>query len=80
MNWSIQEDIAARNVFFQAFGRTMSEWGRLESCLFYWFLVATEIPDDLARAVFFSAKAFTGRRGISWRARKRALRSRCPSQ
>jgi hypothetical protein len=56
--------VEAQRTFYQAFGLTMASWARLESCMFYWFMNAIEKPEDVARAVFFSAKNFTGRRDM----------------
>ena len=42
----------------------MAQWARLESSMFYWFMHAIDKPEAMARAVFFSAKSFTGRRDM----------------
>lgn len=58
------EEAQAQRDFYQAFGLVMAQWARLESCMFYWFMYAIDKPEAIARAIFFSAKSFTGRRDM----------------
>jgi hypothetical protein len=43
------------------FGKVMSEWSKIERCLFYWFAYATLLDDAPARCIFYSANSFRAR-------------------
>jgi hypothetical protein len=40
----------------------MEAWGRLEGALFDWFMWVTKMEEQIARAIYFSATSFNGRR------------------
>jgi hypothetical protein len=42
----------------------MQRWARLEQAMDYWFQWLAEIPENRARAIFYSAKNFAGRSDI----------------
>ena len=54
----------ARSRFHEAYGQTMMAWSALEEMLFHWFVVTTKLDEAIARAVFYSARSFTGRRDM----------------
>jgi hypothetical protein len=49
---------------YRIYGEAMTAWTRLESAIFRWFQYSTRMSDPLARAVFYSARNFTGRRDM----------------
>ncbi len=58
--------IDAHTQFHNAYGGAMAAWARLEGCLFYWFMSASGMNEAPARAIFFSARSFAGRRDMLW--------------
>jgi hypothetical protein len=56
--------VNAHDQFHNAYGAAMTAWARLEGVLFYWFMDATGFNEPIARAIFFSARNFTGRRDM----------------
>jgi hypothetical protein len=50
--------------FQAAYGKFMQRWARLEQGMFYLFSWISEMPEDRARAIFYSAKNFLGRRDM----------------
>lgn len=46
---------------FVAIGRAMSNWAQVERWMGMWFAVVTGMTQAEAKAVFFSAKSFSGR-------------------
>jgi hypothetical protein len=57
----VTDEINAHEQFHSAYGAMMAAWARLEGCLFHWFMSATELSEPRARAIYFSARSFTGR-------------------
>lgn len=47
--------------FHHAYGCTMAQWGGIERALYYWFFYITQLTDDMARAIFYSARSFSAR-------------------
>jgi hypothetical protein len=60
----ISEEIAAREEFHGRLGAAMAEWARIEDALLYWFMVTANLEEPMARAVFFSARSFAGRKDM----------------
>jgi hypothetical protein len=58
------ESVNAHDQFHNAYGAVMTAWARVEGCLFYWFMSASGMEEPLARAIYFSAKSFMGRRDM----------------
>jgi hypothetical protein len=58
------EHVRPDDQFHKAYGGAMMAWARLEGCLFYWFMRASGMDEPLARAIYFSARSFTGRRDM----------------
>lgn len=55
---------AACDEFYRALGRAHAEWSSVEDGLFEWFKQCTGMDTQLARAVFYSARSFEGRRDM----------------
>jgi hypothetical protein len=55
---------AAREKFYAAIGEAMAAWSSVEDGLFEWFKRCTAMHETLARAVFYSARSFEGRRDM----------------
>jgi hypothetical protein len=47
--------------FLLAYGEALMEWSYVENRLFRWFMHLTALEDEMARAIFFSARSFLGR-------------------
>jgi hypothetical protein len=62
--WSSPEGTAALAEFHQAYGKTLAAWSRVEEGLFEWFKRCTGLHEQFARAVFYSARSFAGRRDM----------------
>lgn len=60
--WTSPEGIAERDKFYKALGESMAAWSSVEEGLFEWFKACTGMHERLARAVFYSARSFKGRR------------------
>ena len=54
----------AMQKFYCIYGETMTAWTSLETALFHWFMYSTKMDEAIARAVFYSARNFTGRRDM----------------
>jgi hypothetical protein len=62
--WSDPQLVAARDEFNKAFGKAMTAWAGVEDGLFEWFKTCSGMYERLARAVFYSARSFGGRRDM----------------
>ena len=60
----LRTKLAARDEFHRALGEAQAEWSSVEDALFEWFKQCTGMPAQLARAVFYSARSFEGRRDM----------------
>lgn len=47
--------------FFHCYGVAMAEWAGVERSLSRWFLAMTQMPEPLARGIFYSARSFNAR-------------------
>jgi hypothetical protein len=56
--------LAALDEFYKALGKAQAEWATVEDGLFEWFKQCTGMHTQLARAVFYSARSFEGRRDM----------------
>jgi hypothetical protein len=59
--FNITEEIAASTAFHLSFGRSLGQWALVEERLSYWFQDITGLPYEMARAMFFAPRAFSGR-------------------
>jgi hypothetical protein len=59
-------DIAKNQKEFDAaFGRAMREWGIIEQRLCFWFVYLTQMPDAMARSIFYDgANSFSARNNL----------------
>lgn len=57
----VTEIIDAERVFHHQYGLTLAQWATIEQRLFHWFHYATDVPEEMARGIFYSAKNFNGR-------------------
>lgn len=64
LDWSTPEMIAARDEFHKAFGGALVAWSAVEDGLCEWFKRCTALDERVARAVFYSARSFAGRRDM----------------
>ena len=55
------KDHANEQPFIYAYGQAMLQWSYVEDRLFMWFFRLTSLKENMARAVFFSARSFQGR-------------------
>lgn len=51
----------ASNRFHLAYGIALSKWAAIEERMFLWFFFITGMKQDMARAIFYSARNFTAR-------------------
>jgi hypothetical protein len=61
MNVNYEVVARASAEFHLAYGMALSEWALVESSLYSWFQLTTDMKDKMARSVFYSAKSFAGR-------------------
>jgi hypothetical protein len=62
--WSSPDGRAALGIFHKELGKAMAAWADVEDGLFEWFKRCTGMDERLARAVFYSARSFEGRRDM----------------
>jgi hypothetical protein len=62
--WHSPEHRPALDEFHQTFGITMAAWAMVEDGLCDWFKLCTGLHEQFARAVFYSARSFAGRRDM----------------
>jgi hypothetical protein len=62
--WSSPDGRAALDIFHKELGKTLAAWSAVEDGLFEWFKRCTGMHEQLARAVFYSARSFEGRRDM----------------
>ena len=55
--YSAEELMEAEDTFHKQYG----QWATIEQRMFYWFHYASDLPEDMARGVFYSSKNFNGR-------------------
>jgi hypothetical protein len=60
----LRAKLAALDQFHKALGRAQAAWSAVEDGLFEWFKQCTGMHTQLARAVFYSARSFEGRRDM----------------
>ena len=58
---NIFENMQAETDFQISYGRFMQRWARIEQATFHIFRWFSQIPEPLARSIFYSSKNFTGR-------------------
>ena len=58
------EEQKALAIFLQHLGRASAAWSSIEDGLFEWFRLATALDERFARAIFYSAPSFEGRRDM----------------
>ncbi|MGE0665794.1 MAG: hypothetical protein AB7O49_04460 [Sphingomonadales bacterium] len=56
-----EEAEQASTEFFSAYGKAMGAWAVVERNLFQWFEYATNVPQKMARALFYSGRNYTSR-------------------
>ena len=59
--YSAEELREAEDTFHKQYGMTLAQWATIEQRMFYWFHYASDLPEDMARGVFYSSKNFNGR-------------------
>jgi hypothetical protein len=65
MTDNVAEQTVALKEFHEAFGRALSAWSSVEEGLFEWFKLCASIQNEnLARAIFYSARSFAARRDM----------------
>lgn len=62
--WTSPDGRAALGIFYQELGETMAAWSAVEDGLFEWFKLCTGMEERLARAIFYAARSFEGRRDM----------------
>lgn len=62
--WDNPDRQKALAIFHEHLGKTTAAWSRIEDGLFEWFKLCTGLEERLARAVFYSARSFDGRRDM----------------
>ena len=72
----IKEHMKSKGEFQLALGRALGQWALIEERLSYWFEDATGMPNEMARAIFFAPRTFTGRADLLEAARKHSDRLR----
>jgi hypothetical protein len=60
-NPDVQRELA---VFHEELGKATAAWSSIEEGLFEWFRLCTGLEERLARAVYYSARSFEGRRDM----------------
>jgi hypothetical protein len=60
----LRAKLAALDEFHRALGQAQAAWSSVEDGLFEWFKQCTGMHAQLARAVFYSARSFEGRRDM----------------
>lgn len=60
-SFNILDHMKAHDAFSLSYGRAMAQWAVVEERLFYWFWRLSGMKLGVARAVFYSARSFTGR-------------------
>jgi len=60
----LRAKLAALDEFHKALGSAQAAWSAMEDGLFEWFKQCTSMHTKLARAVFYSARSFDGRRDM----------------
>jgi hypothetical protein len=60
----LRAKLAALDQFYKALGSAQAAWSAMEDGLFEWFKQCTGMQTQLARAVFYSARSFDGRRDM----------------
>lgn len=53
--------IDAEAELYHFYGNAMAAWAHVESSLYYWFFYMTKMPDDMCRAIYYSARGFAAR-------------------
>jgi hypothetical protein len=59
VDYKLVEKAAAE--FHLVYGRTLAQWALVEAALYDWFQLTTNMKEEMARSVFYSAKSFAGR-------------------
>ena len=54
----------AEEAFHQRYGKALAQWAYIEQRLYFWFARLTGLEDQMARAIFYSSRSFTGRRDM----------------
>ncbi len=62
--WLSPDGRTALGVFHKELGKAMAAWSEVEDALFEWFKRCAGMEERLARAVFYSARSFEGRRDM----------------
>jgi hypothetical protein len=52
-NLHVSDIISAEKTFAEAYGRSLIEWGIIEQRLCLWFVHLTQMPDPMARSMFY---------------------------
>ena len=53
--YSAEELREAEDTFHKQYGMTLAQWATIEQRMFYWFHYASDLPEDMARGVFYSS-------------------------